>query len=167
MNTKTTKNIFTNLPAWAQGLIATAVVGGILYGGYKLMHAPKEIKQSQGSRQEDRAVNSEYDKLVKAGKNPTLSTSQMIQYANQLFAAMDGYGTDEKAVISILSNVKNQTDLLGIIKAYGVRTLSSGRLNPEPDFTGTLGASLSTELSRTWLDSLNAILTKKGITQKF
>ena len=139
--------IFEGLPGWAKGVIAVAVVGGGAYLIYELQKGVKNIKKNAGSKSEAGAVTTELNTLNTASSTKqTLSPAQATAMANMLFTAMDGYGTDSVTIMKQLLQLKNQADWLAVNNAYGVRTLSSGRFNPEPDFTGTLTASLANEL---------------------
>lgn len=155
------------LPPWAKGVVAVAIILGVGFATYKIVKGASERKKGKTSKEEEKETNKELDDLIKAGKGPTLSKSQMSQFANQLFTAMDGYGTDEDSVIRIFGNVKNDADVYGVVTAYGVRELSSGKFNPEPNKKGTLGESLSSELSSYWLGALNKLMTTKGIKRQF
>lgn len=150
------------------GLAKLIIVAGAAYAIYKLAKAPAKIKQGSGSRSEERAVNQEFDQL---NSNPntkaTLTKSQMDQYANQLFQAMDGYGTTEETILSVFKKVKNDADVLGIVKSYGIREVSSGRFNPEPNLKGTLAEALTSELSSSWLETINKTLKAKKIKYNF
>jgi len=167
VDTQFAKQSFTGLPPWAKGVIAVAIIGGIGYIAYKFLKAPGKIKEGQGNRQEENSANKDLDKLISAGKGPTLSKTQYLQYANQLQSAMDGYGTDNGAILKIFANVKNEADVLAIITAYGIRKISSGTWNPEPNYEGTLGGALSSEQSANELGKLNLLLAKKGIKHRF
>jgi hypothetical protein len=115
-------------------------------------------------------------KLIKAGidKNKsatvvpdTFQTTKGINFynlADDLFSAMDGYGTDEQTIYDTFNKLGNQFDFAALVKAYGNRTLSSGFGNVfVPNFTGDLVASLKDELSGSEIATLNQILTSKGI----
>lgn len=167
VDTQFAKQSFTGLPDWAKGVIAIAVVGGIGFLVYKITKAPGKLKEGSGNRQEDKAVNKDLDNLITSGKGPTLSKTQITQFANQLQSAMEGYGTDNAKILSIFNNVKNDADVLAIISAFGIRKISSGTWNPEPNFEGTLGGALVNEQSSSELAKLNAILSKKGIKHRF
>lgn len=155
------------MPGWAKGVIAIGVLAGVGLLAYKLFGTAKDLKKSTGSRKESGAVNDELNKLTQQGKGPTLSSSQLLQSANQLFTFMDGYGTNETGILGVFGKAKNDGDVLGIIKAYGIRELSSGRLNPEPNLKATLGEALASELSTTWLSNLNKTLELKAIKFRF
>lgn len=167
VDTQFAKQSFTGLPPWAKGVIAVAIIGGIGFLIYKVVKVPGKIKEGSGNRQEDKAVNKDLDNLITSGKGPTLSKTQITQYANQLQSAMDGYGTDNAKILNIFNNVKNDADVLAIISAYGTRKLSSGTWNPEPNFEGTLGGALVNEQSNTEISKLNTLLSKKGIKHRF
>lgn len=161
------KEQFSSMPPWAKGVIAIGILAGVGFLAYKLIKASKDLKQGKGSREEDRAVNNDLDKLITNGKGPSLSQSQIMGSANTLFTAMDGYASDESAIYSVFAKAKNDADVLAIIKAYGIREVSSGKLNPEPNIKGSLSMALTSELSRTEIGALNMLLAKKGIKHRF
>lgn len=151
---------FTNLPGWAKGAIAIGVLAGVGYLVYYIVSKTGDIKEGKTERQEDKAWNDELEKLQ---TKPTLSKAQILALANKIHAAMDGYGTDEEAIVKAFRTLKNSADFVSLQAAYGIQKISSGRWNIEPDYTGNLTASLSTELSDYWITKINAILKAKGI----
>lgn len=162
------KQSFTGLPKWAKGVVAVIVIGGLAYVGYKLLKAPKKIEENKGNREENRSNNNELEKL---NGNPTtrqtLSQSDASAIANKLFTAMDGYGTDVPTIEQQMNRLKNQADWLAVKVAYGIREVSSGKLNPEPNYTGTLEGALASELGINDVMArarVNAAMKKKGIT---
>lgn len=169
VDTKFAKAGFMNLPPWAKGVIAVGVLVGIYFIFKKVTGAPAKIKEGQGNRQEDKEVNKEFDKLVTSGKGPTLSMAQMSQYANQCYTAMDGCGTDEEGITTILKKAKNDADVMGIIKAYGTKEVHpcTGTGWFTSNYKGNLGGAMSDEMSRYWLDVINADYKKKGIKHRF
>lgn len=52
---------------------------------------------------------------------PSFSPSQMSTFADNLFSAMDGFGTDETSVEDVFKKMKNDLDILLLIDAFGVR----------------------------------------------
>ncbi len=96
-----------------------------------------------------------------------MSDSQISASANKLFTGFDGYGTDFMAVITALTPVKNEADILAIVKSYGIREVSSGKLNPEPNLIGTLSQAMVSELSPEQLVAVNKFLTNRGIKFRF
>lgn len=160
VNTKFAKESYTGLPGWAKGVIAVAVVGGIGYLVWKLIKAPGTLRDGMGNRQEDRAWTNEAESL---GQNATLSKAQLLSIANKLFAAMDGYGTDEAAIYEAFRQLKNDADFAGLQAAYGIRTISSGSWSVASDFDGNLTAALTDELDSTERQKVNYILSTKKI----
>jgi hypothetical protein len=164
INKQFAQESFTGLPTWAKGAIAVAVVGGIGYLVYKLIKVGGGIKENKTERQEDNSWNKELDELnSKESTKMTLSKAQLLSMANKIHAAMDGWGTDEEAIIKAFRLLKNNADFAGLQAAYGVQKISSGRFSIEPDFTGNLTSSLSTELSDYWITKINTILKAKKI----
>lgn len=151
--------IFSELPPMARGIIAVALIGG---AGFLVYRIYKEIQKNQslaGAKKEGDAVKSELNTL---NSNPstkaTLNQAQLAGLANKIHAAMDGYGTDNKAILAAMAQLKNDADVLGLISAYGVRKISSGSLNPAPNFEGTLTAALTEEVPQTGYGVLNYAL---------
>lgn len=166
------KQSFTGLPNWAKGVIAVGVVAGVGYLVYKLYKAAKDAKETKDSKEEVQEVKQELNAL---NQNPstkqTLSVSDAKAIANKIFEAMDGYGTDETAILQQLLRLKNQADWLAIRQEWGVREVSSGRGNPAPNFKGTLEAALTSELGDAPEDlvvkkNANAHFAKVGITAR-
>lgn len=156
-----------SLPGWAKGVLAIGILGGLGYIAYRILRAPKDIKAGQGNRQEDLGWNKEFDQLnTNAATKATISKAQMAAYANSLFAAMDGVGTDNEAIIAVFAKIQNDADFAGINAAYGVRELSSGKWNPVPNFKGTLTAALTDEVPMVIKEGINNIMAKKKITYK-
>ena len=53
--------------------------------------------------------------------NLTISTSDAALFANTLYGAMLSFGTDEKAIFSIMHKITTKDDMLLIIKAFGMK----------------------------------------------
>jgi hypothetical protein len=166
VDTQFAKTGFMALPPWAKGVIAIGVGVGIYVIVKKVGQAPKKIKAGAGNRDEDKEMNKLFDNLETQGKKATLTPAQMSQYANQLHTAMDGYGTDEDSCKRILCKAKNDADVIGIIKSYGTREVSSGNWNPSPNYKGNLGGALNDELSDYWIRAINKCFKAKGIKHR-
>jgi len=163
------KASFMNLPTWAKGVIAVGVLGAVGFIGYKIYKSIESRTGGKpaGDRQEDRGWNKEFDNLnSNASTKATITQAQMLALATKLFTAMDGYGTDEDAIVNVFKQIKNNADFAGVNAAYGVREVSSGRFNPEPNYKGPLSGALTSELSQYWLDLINKHLASKNITYK-
>ena len=162
-----TSEVFSQLPPWAKGVLAMAGIVAIGAVGYVIYKEIKKREADKGNKAENTAANSELADLLRRGIKPSYQKSQYASYANSLWEAMDGYGTDSDLIMRIIANMKNDADFLALSSAYGIRTVSSGAGNPEPDLKGTLSAALASELSNSKIKDINASMAKKGITYKF
>lgn len=155
------------IPPKAQGIIAVLLAGSAAY--YFFVYKPKkdkEKKQGEGSQNNINAVNQEIQILTQNG-NPSYSPAQYASWANAIFVACDGYQTDEQAIYAVFKNMKTKLDVLELIKAFGIREVSSGKLNPEPNVTGDLPTVLTSELNASEIAAVNLILQVRKIDFKF
>jgi hypothetical protein len=76
---------------------------------------------------------------------------------------MDGYGTNETAIFGVFYKLFNDADFLAVSKSFGVREISSGYLNPEPNMKGTMTECLHSELAFDDRKKVNDILKAKKI----
>jgi hypothetical protein len=162
-----TNTLVNKMPPWAVGVLVVAGIGVVGISGFLIYKKIKNMKAEKDSKKEVGDVDDDLKALQKSGKKLSLTGSEIASIANNLFTAMDGYGTNYDMILKNLVRVNNQVDLLAVIKSYGVRELSSGRLNPEPNFKGTLGQAFAEELSSTQLSAINLMLAKKGIAHRF
>jgi len=85
--------------------------------------------------------------------------------ADSLFNSMTNYGTYEEDIIDELKKLKTKADWNALVQAYGTRTLNCGTWNPFcDDFTGDLAACLNDELSEGWMEIVNEVLGKFGVS---
>lgn len=147
-------------------LITVGVMAAIGITGYLVYKGIKNAKSKADSKREDNDTKNELNRLIVQGIKPTLNQTQISGIANALFGAMDGYGTNYDTVAREFAKINNDADMLSVAKAYGVREVSSGRLNPEPNFTGTLQAALKSELSSSEISAINGVLARKGIKNR-
>lgn len=144
-------------------------LGLLIVAGYIVYRLATNFYKNQGSREEEDAGTTELEELNKNSETrQKISNQQAQSYANVLFTAMNGYGTDEEAIVSVFYKLRNNADYLALSNAYGSnRVVSSGRGNVfEPDFRGTMASALRSELSSYWTKRINKILTNKKITYK-
>lgn len=163
------KKSYMNLPPATRGLVTLVGLGVGIFVVYKIYQSVSgtlsgQTTPEQASAREDRSWASEAEKL---NQNPatksTISKAQAQSFAQTLFTAMDGYGTDEDAILGVFKNLKNDADFAMVQNAYAVREISSGAWNPEPNFKGTLSGALTSELSQSYKDEINKILAGKKI----
>ena len=124
----------------------------------------KVLDENKDDKEEQKDWEGEEEKISKDPKRKaTLSAASLSSKANKIFSAMDGYGTDEEAIISVFRSLKTDGDFIGLQKAFGIRTIDSGYLNPAPNFKGTLTAAITDEVSNYYKQRINKILTDKKI----
>jgi hypothetical protein len=61
------------------------------------------------------------DAIAETGKQPSYSDSQYRVMAEQLYAAMKGWGTNEESIYNVFRQMKSRVDVLKLIDAYGVK----------------------------------------------
>lgn len=88
----------------------------------------KEIEENAKKIKASTGLTAAQKKLI----TPTYSQSQYKTYADRLFEAMNGTGTDTDAITTVFSNMKNRGDVLNLIAAYGVKQLTNLGINDGP-----------------------------------
>lgn len=97
--------------------------------------------------------------------------------ANNLFDSMKGLGTDETLMIRTFNSLKNNTDCIELVKAFGVRSgmnlrqwlqseLQAKESATDKILTGTFNA-LTGKHKGFSLSNLNMLMKQKGITYVF
>lgn len=67
------------------------------------------------------SANTELNQLAQSGETTHYTQTQLDSFADKLFMAMDGQGTDEDAVKEVFEYMQNKADVLELIKAFGIR----------------------------------------------
>jgi hypothetical protein len=113
------------LPTWAKGVIAVAVTGTLVFVGYKVY--TKGFKSQEEKDAEKRAAD-EKKQLEKELKKDTIKVNPsypLSQYTGFADAIYDGVrycvGDDYDAVENTLKKMKNDLDVVQLIKNYGSR----------------------------------------------
>jgi hypothetical protein len=93
-----------------KGMFYTILAVG---GGYVIYRIVKEnTKDAPGNNLSQLQINT---------RNLSYSTSEYGLMAQKMFLAMDGYGTNETDLFSVLNSMKNRDDVLMLIKQFGVK----------------------------------------------
>lgn len=161
------ESTFNALPGVAKVVIVVAGTGLTLVTGYMIYSAVKKRIGLAGSFKEKREVDDEIKNLANKNVKPTYSDSQYLAWANQIHAGFDGYGSGVTQLPSIFIKLKNDADMLKLINAYGIREISSGKLNPTPNFKGTLAGAIADELDAFEINQMNRVLSANKITITF
>lgn len=151
------EEVTTGLPAWAKGIIAVGVIGGIGYGIYRLSKKGASILNPSDAKQDVK-------KLKEAGQQPTYMDAQYLGFADAIYAARgcnNLFGTNEDAIYAVFRKMANDIDVAKLIEKYGERY-------PCWAFKkSTLGGLLSEDLNEKEIAIINDILKKKGIIYQF
>lgn len=142
----------------------------ILYAGIGALAGVIAIKQLSNifSKTADEknadALNNGINQEIKKGNKLTYLDTQYNQLADMIEQATDTAGTDENTIYGVFQKMKNNADVLQLIKAYGKRYnfwfgIPLGKFD--------LTQILVSELSRNERRKVNDILAKKGITITF
>ncbi len=85
----------------------------------------------------------------------TLTTAQFNTLVSKLYTAMKGWGTDEAAVYEAFQTLGSRSDLLQLIRLFGVKDEK------------TLPEWIYSDLTQREIDKLNSILASKQINYIF
>ena len=150
-------------PKWRGVMLFTATA--VLVGGvYVAAKAIKKRKTEQESLAEQKVALDDAKELEELGMVATYRESDYKNLANQIFAAMDGYGTDVDSIYRVMYQINNDLDLKYLTIAFGVREISSGKWNPTPNYSGGLAGAMVDELSVMEISAVNKLLQDNGVT---
>lgn len=105
------------------------VAGGITF---LLIKAGKNITEAFKKWQSNKDFNQEFKEKIQI-KPLSYTEQQYLIYANSLYDAFVGVGTNLERVASVMSKMKSDADVLALIKAYGTR--DGGTYWWSPDMT--------------------------------
>jgi hypothetical protein len=141
-----------------------AILVGVLIGGYIIYRLVKGVVRASDEREEVQLATNELDQY---NQNPAsaqkISNFQAQQYANTIFTAVNGWGTDELSIQKVFWRLYNNADFLAVSKAFGNKPISTGYGNIEPNYKATLTEALHIDLDSVEKKKLNDILIKKNI----
>lgn len=113
---------YTELPTWAKGLVAVAVVGGVTLIGYKLYKKLQEDKLLQNSNKTSQDSNEEYKKLLKKGEKLTHPEMVYQTASNSIVNLLSGCEmtqSEQDVVKTIKETVKKPIDWYFLVKTFG------------------------------------------------
>jgi predicted negative regulator of RcsB-dependent stress response len=177
------KYFWADLPKWAKGVALIAVIAIPSYIGYKIYKNKQDEKERLKALEDLNKVDDQIRNLKNQGQVPSHSDAQYNQFADDLFQAMKGCGTEVNKIYKVFDKMYNDIDVYKLILAYGVdKELTCWASS---NVKGGLAQALSSELGfgiltnrftssfgyvcfHTYeLDVVNCILSKKGIKFQF
>jgi hypothetical protein len=138
---------------------------GIILSGLFLVYRMFMPAGAKAQQQTTTSIKTDIAKEENKGVQPSFSASNYKTLADKLYSAMNTSGTDESAIYSVFSQLKNSLDVLKLIEAYGSRQLYTFGLPVGGQ--QNLSQALSDELSDSEISKVNQILFTKGINYKF
>ena len=116
--------VWDGLPPWAKGVTIVATLGIVTFIGYEIWSSYKSktaAKAAGGSSVDD--AGNDLSKLASSGIYPSYLGTQYATWADTIQTALDGCGQDgfEQTVAGIFAQLKNASDVLQLIQAFGVR----------------------------------------------
>jgi len=101
------------------------------------------------------------DKEIK--ENPlTYELSSYEQWADRVHSAMVNFFDNEQAINSVMSKMRNRSDILQLIKSFGNRKHLIWNVG-----NGSMGSWFSVKLREKDIDSINGILSRNNIDFQF
>jgi hypothetical protein len=161
---------YKGLPAWAKGLV---IVGGgvvVFLLGRKLYQYAFPPAEELKNRQLLNNASTELVNAQRRGINPSYTDTQYSAFANQIYQSMRfAVGDDYSTAQSNLKKMKNDVDVLKLIKAFGQRqNYFFGLPNGNPlDLFTFVKSELGNEylgLTSYRISDINADWKKKGIS---
>ena len=158
---------FNTLPKPAKNVI---VIGGAILTGlaiWKVYSIIQRHNQNKSNTLENKAVDQQLQ--IEIAKAPaSLTPAQINTFVSQLKEALGGWKTDEETVYHVFDQIKNESDILSLMKAYGTQKIDY----PIGSFTGTLSQTIAHDMDRSSMlhksiNDINENLKKKNIKTQF
>jgi hypothetical protein len=137
-------------PKMKWGLILAAIIVGTIVLAvvvWKIKVRFQAFKSAQENKSEQNALEA-------TGMALSYSPNEYQGMANKLEVAMDGWGTDEDAIMEVFERVKNDLDFLELDSAFGNRD------------GWNMIEWLQGDLSGYWMDKINNTLNSNGCTKR-
>jgi hypothetical protein len=155
---------FEGLPGWAKGVVAITVVGAAALGAYVLYKKISKIGSKKDYKDTVKDANQELVDLSKIERQ-TYPDSQYSGWANSIFNLINGCDMykNDGAIAQILVQLKNTTDYLKLVKAFGVRTIDGCWSD---DYTADLPTVLKKEMQESAISVINGYFAKVRIKNR-
>jgi hypothetical protein len=139
----------------------------IVGGGIGIIYLISRISKKKGEQnpQGNILTNPTNAPLEVSVVKPTLTDAKLRSHVNTLFKAFNGTGTDEEAIYSVFTDVKNDEDFNNLVVKFGTKKIDGGWFRS--DFKGNLRSVIKNELSEAEIKFLNEILQGNGVSKQF
>jgi thiamine pyrophosphate-dependent acetolactate synthase large subunit-like protein len=160
--------VWSGLPPWAKGIIAVGGLAIIYFTSRSIIKSINKKKKEQDDKDLLDATEREKRELERRGIKQMVSNAQLEAYSQKLVEAFNDCGTTESSVYTVFNGLKNQADLMQLIKIYGTRGYSGCLAQGEfGDMNYSLPRAIESELDTSETKKVNDILRKKGIDYTF
>ncbi len=168
---------YEDQPRVTKGIINVIVVGGVAFAAWQIWKASKRAAELEKARRAAELATAELQRLASQGIRPTYYDSQYELWASQLQEAMAGCGTDEDMILGVMGKMRNDADVLKLVKTFDVRyyrpcagtqpiSYTMYLLDSET-FGGGLGEWFGYDLSSGDVSDINEILAGNGVKYRF
>jgi hypothetical protein len=184
------KFFWADLPKWAKGITIIAAIGIPSYIAYTIYKNKKDEAALAKALEEQKQLEDEVANDINNGGKLSYDKSYYIGLADQLWAAFDGYGTDNQTVFDVFKKMNTNLDVKQLQLSYNNKysniEINSGRWNPASGYKGNLKGAIADELGNIWsgdidyknctygvlstpkgIDVINCILKSNGVTYQF
>ncbi len=160
--------VYSELPAWAKGVVVIGGIAIVYFTGRTIYRSIDKKVSAKKDAQTVRDVKDEIRQSQQNGKKQTYPDSQYKAWADSIEKAFDGcdpFETAQNTINRAVRELKNDTDWLKLVDAYGVRTYDQCGWWMGT-FTGNLYSAISDELDSAEKSYINKLLSERGITYK-
>lgn len=140
------KSVSSNISLSLTPIVTGGVIIAVAIVAYLIYKWIKNSDENAWLRKQSRLIDK--DEL-------SYPTTDYQNYANRLYVAMKGLGTDENAIYAVFNAMDNVSDVRQLVAAFGLQK------------DKTLSQWLLSELSAKDLQKVNSILKAKGINYTF
>ena len=113
---------YKGLPPWAKGVTIVATLGVVVLIGSKVYAKVFPSDAVKANKALLAGVNTEISKATAKGQQPSFTPTQYTTFANEIYEGMRYcIGDDYDTVQADLKKMKNDVDVLNLIKAFSSR----------------------------------------------
>ncbi len=166
-------SFYKSLPIEYRAVGGILTLAGLSFIGFKVYRkifptgTDKANKEEANSNVDTvQSIDADIKRLSKIEKQ-SWTDATFKAWANVIYTAMDGVGTDFTKIENVIGNMRNTTDVLTLIKIFGIRNRKTGNPFSSEATPLNLRSWLTEELSDNEIFKLNKKLASKSIVYRF
>jgi len=127
MKTQFIKSNISDLPQWAKGIIAIALLGGVAVVSYMVYKKIKKEKDKKNQADVIKDVKKEEKELAKTMNytHPQSVYSSTANFIENQLAGCEVPNTEMSVVKKVMTTVENKLDWAALVRAFDVRTIDN------------------------------------------